>query len=64
MTRAEFIKMTIKQLWGADILEDNFSAWGCNDIDCPKDKQEILENNPYYDICEDCPYKDFWEKEV
>lgn len=63
MTRAEFIMLTIQQLWGATYMQDN-CLHGCTEIECPKDKQEQLENNPFYDICEDCPHKDFWEKEA
>ena len=63
MTRAEFIKEAVKQLWGVPLDEpildrDKFSFKGCDGIECPETAK------PSIDDCIKCPYRDFWEKEV
>lgn len=61
MTRAEFIRESVKQLWGATVADENVDnavyLYKCDGIECP-------EGKPSIDNCMKCPYKDFWEKEV
>lgn len=64
MTRAEFIKEAVKQLWGVPLDEesfgrDEFAFKSCDGIQCPPD-----ENPKDIFACNKCPYRDFWEKEV
>lgn len=64
MTRAEFIKEAVKQLWGVPIYSKDLYGYdadpfkGCTGVECPKDSDGNVV------LCEACKYKDFWEKEV
>ena len=61
MTRAEFIKKTVKDLWGVEITIGygmSFDFTGCDGVDCPDDI------SPSIDVCNNCPFRDFWETEV
>lgn len=62
MTRAEFIREAVKQLWGATIADENvddaLQLTKCDGIKCPEALHPSIED------CITCPYKDFWEKEV
>ena len=65
MTRAEFIKEVVKQLWGVPlddrtIRETFFKFEGCDGLNCPDSCR--VENGDYH--CDKCPLVDFWEKEV